>query len=117
MWGASEQIGRPSRDGVSPLLKIAEPLHLRNFDKPCRRSMLSGAIEESRIARVRGGLKTIKEGEGRDKRRDGGLGVGGRLTVETTRRDEAVRVTHAGRGVGGGLERNWGLGRGTILTV
>ena len=28
--------------------------------------MLSGAIEESRLARVRGGLKSIKEGEGRD---------------------------------------------------
>jgi len=29
--------------------------------------MLSGAIEESRLARVGGGLKSIKEGEGRDK--------------------------------------------------
>ena len=29
--------------------------------------MLSGAIKESRLARVRGGLKSIKKGEGRDK--------------------------------------------------
>ena len=28
--------------------------------------MLSGAIEESRLARVRGGLKSIKEGKGRE---------------------------------------------------
>jgi hypothetical protein len=29
--------------------------------------MLSGAIEESRLARVGGGLKYIKESEGRNK--------------------------------------------------
>ena len=42
--------------------------------------------------------------------------MGGRLAVETTRRDEAVGVTH-GRGVRGGLERNWGFRRGAILTI
>ena len=57
---ASERIGRPSREGVSPLLKIAEPLHLRNSDKPSGRAMLRGAIEESRLARVGGGMKSIK---------------------------------------------------------
>ena len=34
----------------------------------------------------------------------------------TTRRDEAVGVTR-GRGVRGGLERNWGFRRGSILTI
>ena len=72
--------------------------------------MLSGAIEESRLARVRGGLKSIKKGEGGDKRRDGFLCVGGGLAVEKARRDEAERVTH-GWGVRGGLGWNWGLRR------
>ena len=51
------------------------------------------------------------------KRRRLGCGgeIGGRDDKEG-RGHEAVRVTH-GRGVRGGLDRNRGLGRGTILTI
>ena len=75
--------------------------------------MPSGAIKETRLARVGGGLISIKEGEGRDKRRDGGLCVGGGLVVEKTRGNKVVRVTH-GWGVRGGLE---GIRRGTAIPI
>jgi len=38
--------------------------------------MLSGDIEKSRLARVRRGLKHIKEGKGRNKSRDSSLELG-----------------------------------------
>ena len=78
--------------------------------------MLSGDIEKSRLARVRRGLKHIKEGKGRNKSRDSSLDFGGRLKVEETRRDEAVGVAQ-GRSVRGGLGRNWRFERGSILTI
>jgi len=44
--------------------------------------MLSGAIKESHLARVRRGLTLIQKGEGGDKGGDNSLYFGGRLKVE-----------------------------------
>ena len=54
--------------------------------------MLSGAIKESRLARVRRGLILIQKGEGGDKGGDSRLYFGWRLEVEEGWRDEAGRM-------------------------
>ena len=60
---------------------------------PRRRSKLSGAIEESRLARVRSGLIHIQKGEGGNNNGgDRSLNFGGALKVKERRRDEAARV-------------------------
>ena len=68
---------------------------------PRRRSMLSGAIKESRLARVRRGLILIQKGEGGDKGGDSSLYLGWRLEVEEGWRNEA--------GARGGCLENNGL--------
>tara|TARA_B100000524_G_scaffold63862_1_gene29515 strand:- start:743 stop:949 length:207 start_codon:yes stop_codon:yes gene_type:complete len=68
--------------------------------------MLSGAIEESRLARVRCGLILIQKGEGGDKGGDSSLYFGGGLKVKEGWRNEAAGVIRGGI-VGGGLGRIW----------
>jgi hypothetical protein len=66
--------------------------------------MLSGAIKESRLARVRRGLILIKKGEGGDKGGDSSLYFGWRLEVEEGWRNETAGVLRGGT-VDGGLGR------------
>ena len=68
--------------------------------------MLSGAIKESHLARVRRGLTLIQKGEGGDKGGDSSLYFGGGLKVKEGWRNEAAGVIRGGI-VGGGLGRIW----------
>ena len=55
---------------------------------PRRWTLLSGAIKESRLARVGRGLVLIQKGEGGDKGGDSSLYFEWRLEVEEGRRNE-----------------------------
>ena len=68
--------------------------------------MLSGAIKESHLARVRRGLTLIQKGEGGDKGGDNSLYFGGRLKVEEGWRNGGAGVIRGGI-IGGGLGRIW----------
>ena len=74
---ASKSAARAERVGC--LLELSESLGLRHSNMTRRRSVLSGAIEESRLARVGRGLIHIQNGEGGNKGRDGSLNYGGGL--------------------------------------
>ena len=56
-----------------------------------RRSLLSGAIKESRLARAGRGLIQVQNAEGGNKGGDSRLNFGGGLKVKGRRRDEAAR--------------------------
>ena len=83
--------------------------------------MLSGAIKESRLARVGRGLVLIQKGEGGDKGGDKGgdssLYFGWRLEVEEGWRNEAGRVLRELWIVGGGLGRIGCIRRRHVLTI
>ena len=72
------------------MLEAAESLGLGHSNMPRRRSMLSEAIEESRLARVRRGLILFQKGEGGDEGGDSSLYFGGGLKV-TERGDGGMR--------------------------
>jgi hypothetical protein len=79
--------------------------------------MLSGAIKESRLARVRRGLVLIQKGEGGDKGGDSSLYFGWRLEVEEGWRNEAGRVLREQWIVGGGLGKIGCIRRRHVLTI
>ena len=86
---------------------------------PRRWTLLSGAIKESRLARVGRGLVLILKGEGGDKGRDSILYFGWRfrLEVEEGWRNEAGRVLREQWIVGGGLGRIGCIRRRHVLTI
>ena len=99
------------------MLKITEAPSFGHSNMPRRWTMLSGAIKESCLARVRRGLVLIQKGEGGDKGGDSSLYFGWRLEVEEGWRNEAGRGLREQWIVGGGSGRIDCIRRRHVLTI